>query len=202
MFDWIGELGKAIEAKHGKEARDKIIGDTSKLTLDHESLAEWFEKFNHGLDELDDKDFLTTTIASLCPCRCPDIEENIRKNYEESKDLREFVDRIDKDGLFEDKVNLEGNVLLATKHPFSKYGKRDHNGPYTTTCHCYIGNHAEKSISDIYCHCCTVGYYGKMFKNALNKDINVELVESVLSGGKSCIAAIYLPEKSNSSSRR
>lgn len=196
MFDWLEKLAEAIEAKYGKESRDRIFGDTSCLTLDHEPLAEWFEKFNLGLDELDDKDFLTTTIAGLCPCRCPEIEVNIRKNYEESKNLREFVDRIDKDGLFEDKVSLDGNVLFATKHPFSKYGERNHNGPYATTCHCYIGNHSEKPISDIYCHCCTVGYYGKMFKNALNKDIKVKLVESVLSGGKNCTAAIFLPEKS------
>lgn len=196
MFGWLEELAEAVEARHGMEACDKIFGDISGLTPDHEILAEWFGKFNLALDELDDKEFLTTAIAGLCPCRSPEIEENIRKNYEESKDLREFVDRLDKDGLFEDKVSLDGNVLLATKHPFSKYGTHGHNGPYATTCHCYIGNHAEKPVSDIYCHCCTVGYYGKMFKNALNKDVKVKLVESVLSGGKNCTAAIFLPEKS------
>ena len=102
---------------------------------------------------------------------------------------------LDEDGLFEDKIILEGNVLIATKHPFSKYGKHDYNGPYATTCHCYIGSHSEKPISDIYCHCCTVGYYGKMFKNALGVDVKVKLIESVISGGNNCTAAIYLPEK-------
>ena len=37
--------------------------------------------------------------------------------------------------------------------------------------------------------------HGKMFRNALDADIKVEFIDSVIIGGKGCTAAVYLPEK-------
>ena len=50
-------------------AREKIFGNISGLVPDHEPLADWFNKFNLSLDELEDKEFLTKAIAELCPCQ-------------------------------------------------------------------------------------------------------------------------------------
>jgi AraC-like DNA-binding protein len=190
-------VADSIEAKYGAEVRNKIFGDIDVVSLNHDSLCKFFHKFVSEMDKLDDKEFLTGVMAECCPCYHRDLEENIRKNYAESRTLEEFARRLDEDGIFDDTIKLDGNILIATKRPFEKHGKHDHTGPYTTTCHCELASHAQQKVSDIFCHCCTVGFYGKMFKNALKQDVKVEFVESVITGGKRCTAAIHLPEKGN-----
>jgi len=193
--DWLEKIASDVEAKYGSEIRGRVFGDLSKINDDHDSIKTWFERFISGMDKLNDKSFLTSVMAAHCPCSHPELEKNIRKNYQESGNLKEFAKRLDDDGLFEDTIKLEGNVLMAVKKPFSKYGAHKHEEPYSKSCHCDLGSRADKPISDIFCHCCTVGFYGKMFKNALNADVKVELIDSVIMGGKSCTSAIYLPEK-------
>ena len=192
---WLLGLASDVEAKYGKNIRNDIYGDIQGVENDHDCIKKWFRQFINGMDKLDDKGFLTSILAERCPCGHAEFEGVIRQNYEESKSLEEFADRLANGNLIEDDVRLEGNTLILTKKPFSKYGKHDHKEPYSTTCHCGLGSHTDKPISDIFCHCCTVGFYGKMFKNALGRDIKVEFRDSVIIGGKGCTAAVYLPEK-------
>ncbi len=193
--NWLENLASDVEANYGEKARIRIFVDLQNMSSDPSSESEWFNnQFIPGMDELDNKDFLTIMMAKHCPCRCSHIEENIQKNYDASKTLEEFVSRLNKDGLFDDMLRLEGNVLYATKYPYEKYGKHNHIGPYTTKCHCNLASCTQKPISDIFCHCCTVGFYSKMFKIALNQDVKVKFISSVISGGEGCTTAIYLPQ--------
>ena len=193
--NWLLKIAATIEAKHGSKTRQRIFGDIQSAPEDSESERKWFCQFINGMDELNDDRFLKTVMADRCPCGHPDFELILRDVYAESKDNKEFADRLAKDNLIEDIVTLEGNKLILTKQPFSKYGKHDHEGPFSKLCHCEIGSYAEKPISDIFCHCCTVGFLGKMFSNALGFEVKVEFVESVITGGKACTAIVYLPEK-------
>ena len=193
--NWILQLAEDIEERHGSEVRDKIFGDVDLVCDDHESISAWFDNFVIGMDELNDREFLSSMMAKHCPCRYTEAEEDIKKIFEETNTLEEFVARLDENGIFSDSVKLSGNVLYATKQPFSVYGKHNHSGRYSEKCHCDLASHTERPISDIFCHCCTVGYYEKMFKNALGVDVKVEFVDSVIKGGTGCAAAIYLPEK-------
>jgi len=199
--EWISQLAGDVEKRYGKETRSKIFGDINSVKNNHKSVSEWFENFVDRMDELGDKKFLTAMMADRCPCRYAEAEEDIKNLYEESKNLEEFVSRLDENGIFQDKVELRGNVLYATKLSWSDCRKllgingHSHKGCYTESCHCYLASHTNKQISDIFCYCCTVGYYGKMFKNALGVDVKVEFVDSVITGGAGCTAAIHLPEK-------
>jgi len=125
------QIATRIEAKYGAETRNRILRDINVVSGDHTSVCEFFHKFVSEMDSLDDKDFLTGVMAECCPCYHRDMEENIRKNYEESRTLEEFVRRLDEDGMFDDTVKLDGNILIATKRPFEKHGKHDYTGPFT-----------------------------------------------------------------------
>ncbi|MDR0896363.1 MAG: GNAT family N-acetyltransferase [Oscillospiraceae bacterium] len=199
--EWIKRLAEEIERKHGKEKRACICGDIDNISDDSDAQRKWFHCFTHEIDKLEDKQFLQQTMARHCPCPYPEAEKDIRHLYETAQNLEEFVYLLDKNGIFVDRVRLDGNVLYATKLPFSLIDihndvadRRKHTGRYTEYCHCDLGSRTDEPISDIFCHCCTVGYYGKMFKNALGIDVKVEFVESVITGGRECTAAIHLPE--------
>ena len=195
--EWLSKLASDIEAKHGTVIRNKIFGDIVNLSEDDTDICSFFHKIVSEMDKLDDKYFLTSVMANNCPCGHKDFETIIKSTYNESDTLEEFAERLECGNLIEDLVSLNGNILTLTKHPFEKYGKHSHTGLFTKSCHCGLASHAKEPISNIFCHCCTVGFYGKMFKNALGVDVKVEFIDSVITGGKGCTAAIHLPLKSS-----
>jgi hypothetical protein len=58
-----------------------------------------------------------------------------------------------------------------------------------------IAMHTNKAVSDIFCHCCTIGHTGRPFQVAFGDDIEMELIESIICGGKACVMAVHLPNK-------
>ena len=193
--EWLTKLASDIEAKHGAIIRDRIFGNIKNLPEDDTAICSFFHKLVTEMDELDDREFLTSVMAENCPCGHRDFEVIIKKTYDESNTLEEFAERLDRGNLIEDLVSLDGNILTLTKHPFEKYGEHKHSGLFTKGCHCELASHAKEPISSTFCHCCTVGFYGKMFKNALGVDVKVEFIDSVIIGGKGCTAVIHLPLK-------
>jgi len=65
---WILRLADDVEARHGKEARDRVFGDIDNMKDAPESLSAWFDNFATGMDALNDKEFLRKMMADLCPC--------------------------------------------------------------------------------------------------------------------------------------
>jgi len=195
-IDWLSRLALEIGRPNGDSAQAGLLqGLEDVADDDHDAICVWFHSLIEKADALDDRPLAASLFADHCPCISPEIEDNVGKNFRDAADLPDFVARLNDDGLFSDVIRLEGNVLIATKQPWERYGMHDHDGCFSKACHCWLASHARAPISDLFCHCCTVGYYGKMFKSALGVDIRVELIESVISGGKGCTAAIYLPEK-------
>lgn len=152
-----------------------------------------------AMNPMDNKNFFTNLLVKNCPCRNSPASKDIKNLYRDSKSLEEFVTQLEKSGWWGDKIELRDNVLYTTKYPWSNYGKHNHKGRYSESCHCGLGSHAEEPVSDIFCHCCTVGYYGNIFKKVFGIDVKVEFIDSIIIGGTECKAAIYLPDKSTNS---
>jgi hypothetical protein len=57
-------------------------------------------------------------------------------------------------------------------------------------CLCPLTENVPKGISATYCHC-SVGYVAEMFRALTGKPVRVELVGSLLRGGKECRFKIY-----------
>ena len=196
--NWLTKLADIIEERHGIEACDKIFGAIDSIGSGHKSRAEWFDRFTSGMDELNDKEFLTAMMADNCPCggNADKDGKHIKELYDKSKTLEEFTDLFAKwqhsiwKG-YEDTVELRGNVLYMTKKPVDN--KRA--GKCGMGCHCSLAKHTNKYISDIFCYCCTVGHTGKPFKAAFGGDTKLEFIDSLIIGGKGCTMAIHLPKK-------
>ena len=195
---WILQLADDVEARHGKEARDRVFGDIDIIQGTPESLSAWFDNFATGMDALDDKEFLRKMMADRCPCG-GDYEEDgaaMKNSYDKSGTLEEFVDShrkwlCEKHNGDIDEMELRGNVLYMTK----PLGGCEDTGSCGKGCHCWLAMRANNAVSDIFCHCCTIGHTGRPFQVAFGNDIKMEFVESIVCGGKRCTMAIHLPEK-------
>ena len=196
---WILQLASDIEAKYGKEQQDYIFGDVDSMTNEPKCLSAWFGNFTRGLDELNDKKYLRQMMASRCPCG-GDYEKDgkeIRTFYDDSKTLEEFVGLLRKRYPYPtggDLMELRSNVLYMTKPPGP--GRHTDMGSCGKGCHCWLAKHTDNAVSDIFCHCCTIGHTGRPFQVAFGDDIKMELIESIVCGGKQCIMTVDLPKKS------
>jgi hypothetical protein len=144
---WISKLAGDVEAKHGKEARDKIFGDIESVKTTPKSVSEWFDSFTTGMDELGDKEFLQQILAKRCPCggNWEKQGKNIKALYDKSKTLEEFIELLrPKHG---DILELKGNILYLTK-PLSKSRAA---GSCGKGCHCGLAKGTDKAVSDIFC---------------------------------------------------
>lgn len=192
---WLKKLASDVEKRYGKDARDRIFGDLdtiNKTNKTHEFISAWFDNFINGMDALNDKEFLQTMMANRCPCGGNDSSregwgKEIKRNYDKSESLEEFVASMD----FGDEKELRGNVLYLTKYPM----KSKVTGSCGKGCHCAVARHTNKFISDIFCYCCTVGHTGIPFQKAFGENTKIEFIDSLIIGGKGCTVAIHLPEK-------
>jgi len=190
---WLSLLAADVEARHSRDVCERIFGDIDIIGSDHISVAAWFERFTNGMDELNDKEFLTTMMVKRCPCGGGEAgfakrAAIYKENYDKSETLEEFVDVTN----FYDRKKLVGNILYLTKN---KSRSKDF-GLCGKGCHCGLAKYADKYVSDIFCYCCTVGHTGRPFQIAFGNDIKIEFIDSLIIGGKGCTMAIHLPEKS------
>ena len=193
--EWINELASEVEARHGKEAADKIFGNLDNAASTPESLSAWFANFTAGMDELNDKEFLQQMMVKHCPCGGGYEEEGelYKELYNKSKSLEEFVKLLEESwGDYGDILDLRGNVMYITKRLVDN---EDDCGSCGKACHCFLAKYTDRLISDIFCYCCTIAHTGRPFTHAFGHDIKMEFIESVICGGKGCTMAVHLPEK-------
>ena len=80
-------------------------------------------------------------------------------------------------------VRCEGNVIY--------YGFAKRPGVPITQCGCPIAERGPEGLSGTYCHC-SVGYVRALFSGYLGKPVQVELLEALKLGGKTCRFKITL----------
>lgn len=81
------------------------------------------------------------------------------------------------------------NSLMGGEH-----FKLEGNKVYSTLnqCYCQLGvKETEEPISKTYCNC-SLGWMKSLFKTLLDKPVEVEILESIVSGGKACRFVINL----------
>lgn len=119
-----------------------------------------------------EKEFDDNTVRLIrMGCACgPEIGKinKLKKLYQNSSNVVEFVEKANKlnQGFT---IQHQDNSLLIL-YP---------------QCYCSCVKGVDKLISKSWCYC-TLGYTKKMFGNILEKEVDVELIESVKSGGKLC----------------
>ena len=117
------------------------------------------------MDVLDGKVIANTRKALMADCHClgAAVLQKAITMKKESKNLDEFLEK------FDHTMRREGNVIHVM------YSK----------CYCASVNKTKKKFSDTYCNC-SCGFNKKLFETALNKKVEVTLINSVLQGADQC----------------
>lgn len=220
---WLSKLSQCLDELAGEEIRKEVMAGSERLSAhsNREQVIAWsqraMDKLNSLVDESERK-----LIMTGCACQYPKSDlSDIRKAYQESRDIdlahRMLQEKFE--SFLEDSLSLKseyieeivlkgwglagikkGNEIVATKIPKSGYLKdymeeKDPDIRRQYYCHCPRVRDILKTsetISPTYCYC-GAGFYKGIWEEILQRTVEVEVVETVLSGGEVCRIVIQLP---------
>jgi hypothetical protein len=219
---WLEKLSHRLRDIAGDDVEKEVMaGSEETLSAeDPEAPVEWTRGAMERLDRLL-SDSQKRDVMTGCACRYPESDlVDVRGAYRQSGDIDEAVGML-KDkfvsflrkglGIGEDLIEKvleagwglagirEGDSIIATKIPKSgslvEYFKEtDPDKKRSLYCHCprVRGSiDGKPDISRTYCYC-GAGFYRAIWEYILGRPVEVEVLESVLSGGDACRIAIHL----------
>lgn len=207
--DWIIKLESALDKydEHGiktfvlKGKPSMDLSDEKKfIEFEHESIV----KIDTVLDDQQKK-----KVFSECSCTYPKEKlQKIKQKYQATKDLKEahqmLQEQFEKDieGVpYNDHLIaqnwglagiLEQDKIIITKipkYPSEYFNSIDSDEKRYFYCHCgrvrkQIREH-KQTYSEAYCHC-GGGYYKAIWEEILGKEVQLDVVETVLKGSTVC----------------
>lgn len=220
---WKERLYLSLEKICGKDVRDEILRDIHlDEHTEPDEVQHWvlkvLERMGNTLSFTD-----MTDVISGCACRYPkDKLLRARKVFLQRNSVEDAIAELKsqmeeslRDGmLFEPEIvdwilehgwgvagRLEGNSILVTKIPKSGNLRR------------YMSGTDPSKQRELYCHCdqvrdaipagilipvefciCGAGFYRYIWESILQKPVDVEILETVCSGGDRCSFSINLPQ--------
>ena len=221
---WMDKFQNHLDEMVGEEVREAVIQGGKTLSAESSRLEviEWTRQAMERLDSVVDEK-ASRSILSACACQYPKANlQEMKSVYAATKDIGRvhamFQDQFElflKDTIRVSEEMLteivgrglgsagikQGNTIIATKIPKSGHlieymNETDPEIRRQIYCHCPRVREAVKDnlmISSTYCYC-GAGFYKGIWEEILQRTVEVEVLESVLSGGEVCKIAIHLPD--------
>jgi predicted hydrocarbon binding protein len=188
--DMIRGIGENVERFAGKEARDKVMEGSEKISpgTSKKKIAEWVKEAISKLDKLADKK-VSSEIMENCGYNCSIINKRViekaRARCNKYRDIEKFLEAELSNPMLGTRLERKGNVLHQFYTP----------GSYSTPMRCYCsllrGLPDDQKVSITYCNC-SKGFVKKFWEGVLERTVKVELIKSAVSGAQECEFAIYL----------
>ncbi len=163
-----------------------IVSPNDRAVKRIEFAENWIRRFMNALDStLDEETKKKVMMANGKIC----FQEWIKSTGQEIKplSLKQLSARI-KDNVKDDSIRIEGNVIYYQFMSAAETGQAAPEG----ACLCPLVESKPAGLSSTYC-LCSVGYVKEWHDQLLQKSVDVELVDSVLNGGKRCKFKITVP---------
>lgn len=173
----IGNLAKNIKKQAGEEVLYEIFQDIGKFqeTKDRSVQADWFKNAVQKLEKQTGPK-KAREIMATCGRDCcnQNFVNKAKQKMKESESLEEFLEKMSGSGY---------NFQLKDKNTIIGEYKK---------CYCYMVNKTRSPFStNTYCHC-GLAHIQKLFEESLGKSIKVKLVQSIITGAKTCRFLIHI----------
>jgi hypothetical protein len=172
----IGRFVKIVEKEVSQDSMKNILQDSDKFnSYNLSKKAEWWNNtINCMKKEIGEEK--TKEILCICGSKCcgQGHRKTVRKKFEESNSIEEFLEKISIKGVTYELINK--NTIIA------EYER----------CFCgLVKGFKEKFTDKTYCECGTE-FNRQYFSSAFGKPVEVELIKSVISGSDSCKYIIHI----------
>lgn len=166
----IGRFVKILEKEVSRKVMLKVLQGSQKYdSLKSSEKAEWWKDAINRLENEIGKE-KSINIMKICGDKCcgEGHRKTVKKKYDESKSLEEFLDKISIKGVT---YRLDNDNTIIAEY------KR---------CFCGQVKNTKKTFPNkLYCECGNE-FNKQYFSAAFGKTVEVELIKSVISGSDSC----------------
>jgi predicted hydrocarbon binding protein len=178
----VESLGRNLELFSSKEAKEKVLAGSEELAeiSDPEKIALWLQGAMKRLDKAVDRK-TRTRIMEECGHACAKANHATidrvvakRKKY---ASVEEFLEAEGDKALPGMRLERKGSTLYQYYMPTSFH--------YRCFCSLLRGLPPRDTVSETYCQC-SKGFVQAMWKRIVGKPVNVEVLETAVSGAKEC----------------
>ena len=177
-------LERNIEVLAGKPIAKKVMEGSEEITerTDKRKTAEWVKQAVEKLDALVDND-AKIRIMENCGANCAKVNKKViqkaKARRSKFRNMDEFLAAEQKKPMSGTRLERKGNTLTQF------YTPRAFTRPMRCYCSLLRGLPENETVSLTYCHC-SKGFVRKFWEGVLGKPVQVELVQSVISGAPEC----------------
>ena len=197
IHDWTGMLKSGLERVAGRNVADKVMAEALGFTYEtkHPERKRWVGEMVERMDSLlDEKQ--KYEVLSCCADKFP-VEriKNLRGIFERNHSVDEVLAAVQADRYWYAHPKREGNLIIETKLP---YDEEAHAKAKTdeerrkAACHCSMIRDNMDGLSPTYCYC-GAGWYRQLWEGVLGRQLEIDLVKTVVRGDDVCQFAIHLP---------
>jgi predicted hydrocarbon binding protein len=176
----LGRWAKMIEEETNRDVVEKVMHNVNTITAtsQYAAKAAWIQ---HAVERLETLVGEKTAIKIMenCGRKCcgPTSRARAQEIMSRSKSIEEFIEQLNKKGLGGGRLTLKDETTIRGGYDVCYCGQvKKTREPFSTKVYCY----------------CSVGWYKQLFESALKKPVDVELVQSIISGADSCEFVIHV----------
>jgi len=178
--DWIEDFSIVVSNQLGTDIRDEILTKCERcqnISNDSEMavcVKEIIERFNIVVEDEIKRTSVMETMGTYCFQTF--FFKNAKQVKEKSTGIEEIIKNLNESIGGGEHFKLEGNKILSQLNQ----------------CYCQIGvKETKEPIPITYCQC-SKGWMKALFSTLLEKEIKVDLIQSILSGSESCKFIVHL----------
>ena len=190
QVEMIKEMGRNTERFAGAEVKKKVMEGSEKITpsTDKASMARWVKGAVEKLDSFTDEK-TRTQIMENCGYNCALHNkapiEKAKARRKKFQNLDDFLEAEKKKPMVGTKLERQGDKLFWYFMPQSV------KTPVRCFCGLLRGLPQNETISRSYCNC-SKGFVKKYWEGVLGKPVDVEVMQTAVSGAKECKFAIHI----------
>lgn len=207
IHNWNALLSKNLTRVLGDEARETVMQDSERLTLEStvDERFQWVKGAMERLGGLANED-QAYDIVSSCAHVFPEGQiAKLKAAYEDARARTDdpwqavdaVLDLMEADPGWAERPPREGNVITATKAPRDRqaYEKAETDAERRSAyCFCPLArNHLDDGMSPTFCYCGS-GWFRRQWEGAIGRPVRIEILRSILKGDDVCQFAIHLPQ--------
>ncbi|MHA2020201.1 MAG: GyrI-like domain-containing protein [Candidatus Thorarchaeota archaeon] len=198
IHPWERRFKARVKEVLGEDRGSKVLQGAEKINpfSPASERSGWVMKAIERLDELADEDQKCAVISKCAHDRPLEDIQRFKEIFQESQDIDKVLEVYGEDLPWLEKPYREGRILYTSKPPANReaYDKAvTQEELIKAACFCPIVKAALEKMPRTFCYC-GAGWAEQLWSEVVGLSVKVDIVETVVDGGRMCKFAVHLPE--------
>ena len=198
IHPWESRFKDRVKKVLGEDKGSRVLQGAEKITpfSPASERSSWVVSAIERLDKLADEDQKCAVISKCAHDRPLEDIQRFKEIFHSSQDIDKVLEVYVEDLPWLEKPYREGRILYTSKPPANREAYDEavtQDEIIKAACFCPIVKAALEGMPRTFCYC-GAGWAEQLWSEVVGQSVKVDIVETVVDGGKLCKFAVYLPE--------